>query len=414
MKRLVRILNRLAEVLVFPLLATMAVLHWSRPALEPCPIPAPKPIEGAALSYQQAFAAMPELSGEEENLFSIYKPLDEDAAQSLLEKWATPLQLLTQGASQTKCEWGWERVFEQQTNPLLAKAQTLANIAAVRARLHIVKGENTQGVEDILTIFRFSRHLENGNSLIENATAIACNTIAMHVAAFHLRNLDRDALQKLSDGIGALPTLPAFWGGEENDRKYLQALLHNTYNSELRSPSSKTSPSKGLIASWKKTVAGMVKISPLFCYYEIKSFDRHKAEFDWLMGLPFHERGPMVTEFRARLTENHQTNFFRRGLFFNPFISILTAADSAQLYDARYQTLWTIFKTALQAQLTDPESVRAKVAGFCDPIDGTPLQMEDQPGEIQIFFKTLREEPAWQLRIGIALQREPYWQLKQP
>ncbi len=116
MKRLIRTFFRLLGGLVAILIVVSAIFYGYRPKLERVPVPPPKPISGAAMFYEEAFAAMPELSGEEMKLFDQSKPLDEDVAQSLIQKWETPLGLLAKGAAMGSCEW--EGIpFSGATNP---------------------------------------------------------------------------------------------------------------------------------------------------------------------------------------------------------------------------------------------------------------------------------------------------------
>ncbi|GEM_PF-3934450 len=263
-------------------------------------------------------------------------------------------------------------------------------------------------------VLRFSRHLGDRATGIANAEALSCNTVAIHTAAFHLNALDRESLQMLSKGINSLPPLPSLWEGEDREFRFLHAFSHNTYSDELESPSPKPDRSqKDVLSSCHRFVASWVRFSPLVCYLKIRAFDRHSMELFELMKLPFAQRQPQIAAFCKRVKDPYTRNKLVAALWLNPFTDILSAAETAQLNDARYQTLWAVFKTALQAQLDDPETVRAKIAGFCDPINGSPLRMEDQPGEVRIIFKKQGDKPAWELRIGIALQREPYWQLKQ-
>jgi len=67
---------------------------------------------------------------------------------------------------------------------------------------------------------------------------------------------------------------------------------------------------------------------------------------------------------------------------------VLPASASTRLKEVQTEALWAILRTAIDAQIQDPGSVRGELAKLHDPYDDGPIQMRDVAGGVELSLKS--------------------------
>ena len=80
----------------------------------------------------------------------------------------------------------------------------------------------------------------------------------------------------------------------------------------------------------------------------------------------------------------------------------LPAMLGARTKEVQVDAAWEILRTALNAQLRDPASVRQALAPLRDPYDDQPFVMRDVEGGVEIQLKTDPGKRPVTLTVGLA------------
>lgn len=396
MKYLARFLIRLGIPLVLLLVSGLVAIHWYQPKVSLTTFPPPTPVSGAAVFYNQAFAAMPKLSEEDEKI--VYnkpdQPWDASKATQLLERFDPSLKLIEQGAMEHECEWGLDlnlapEILCSQTNGLKL-VQVLCN---VRAHLHLEQGNVQAAVDDLLLSFRFGRQLETPELIINHLIRINTNRVSINFAAVHLSEFDNNSLQKLYQGIIALPHSRPMREAVASERKIWVSYFNNhiaktvieatknIQNAEIPKPIEEIAITRG----WP------IKL----LVYWIKRYEEKSLELEKLMGLPYVEARPQLDAFERNLKRNRWLN----GIYAS---SILPGEIELRRKEVQMESVWTIFLTALNAQIHDPSSVHAELMKLRDPYDNGPLEWKDVPGGIEVKLKAPPDKKTMTLMVELA------------
>lgn len=391
MKRFFRYLFKTVSVLALVLFVAIAFLHWYQPDVQPVVFPAPKPVSGAALFYNQAFASMPKLSDADKKLFNTKEALDAQAATELVTKWDPALRLISQGSAQTECEWGLNlSLGPALPTPHLLKGLEISQVLGVRARLHLLEGNASAATDDLLLIFRLSRHLGQPPLLIGKLVTMSANNVAIFMAARNLQKFDSVSLQKLSEGIAALPSSPSMSQAVTEDNKSIAGYLRNIL------AKNKAKSEFATICSYDSEDQWIIKISsasPTICLYMVERFEQRSQELDKLMELPYAEGNPKVAAFEKDISKKWQMDIFSKLVF--------PAVFGCHLKEAQSETMWAILRTAIDSQLHNPADVRTQLAKLRDPYDGSPIQMQDVQGGVEITLKSEEGRKPVTLTVGI-------------
>jgi hypothetical protein len=162
----------------------------------------------AALKYWQAFATLPRFSEDEEKVLAdaLNRPLDKQA-RDVVSKSSYSLRLLRQGAALPRCDWGiaWQELGAEVRLSHLDAARVLANLAALRARIHFADGKNSEAVEDVLAAMTLGRHVSRDAVVVCLLTGFAVEHRAAEALARDLPRLDAEAIKALRKRLDALP-----------------------------------------------------------------------------------------------------------------------------------------------------------------------------------------------------------------
>lgn len=163
----------------------------------------------AALSYWQAFAALPRFTDAQQkklNAEYLTMPLDRDA-QEFVAGVEFSLRLLHRGAALRRCEWALD--LEEGVAARFSHAEAarlLSSFACLRARLHFHQGRGSQAVVDVFATMTLARHVSQDGSLV--GLWIGSRFIehqARETLALHLPKLDAGTIQGLKARLDALP-----------------------------------------------------------------------------------------------------------------------------------------------------------------------------------------------------------------
>lgn len=162
--------------------------------------------DNAALRYWLAFAMMPALSTEQDEIVGNWDtaPLN-GKAKEIVNSSRSSLDLLQRAREVTNCDWGLLDDGPETLMPHLAKARQLARLAGLRIRCRVAEGDEGGAVEDTLAVLALARQVSVDRLLISQLVAYAIEHVAINAAADGLRRLHPDALRRLSEGLARLP-----------------------------------------------------------------------------------------------------------------------------------------------------------------------------------------------------------------
>jgi hypothetical protein len=169
--------------------SVLAVAASAQPADE-----MPKVSDNAALQYWQAFGMLPALDAEQEKLLEDWDtvPLD-DAAVKLLEQSRTSVMYLRRGAKLQRCDWGLDYNDGVSLHlPHLAKARTLARIAALDARQAFNQRRSNDAREDVMSLMALARHVGADPILVSTIVRYGIESLAIDAVTPHLPKMNAD------------------------------------------------------------------------------------------------------------------------------------------------------------------------------------------------------------------------------
>ena len=396
-------------VLLVGLIVTAFVaLHFYQPTIPITVFPAPKPISGAAVFYTQAVAALPTLSGEEKKLTDTKssEPLESEAARQLLAKYDASLQLVIQGAMQPQCEWGLDRSQGPAMHiPNVAQMVRLGKMLAIRARLRLLTGDSEGATGDLLLMFRFARHLGEPKLIINYMAQIVLNNITIDLTLRNLQQFDPVSLQHLSELVSVTPS-HSVRESLVSERELLIPFAYNQLANAVHvatkdARGAQPSPAQGgkdgqdfqthnPVPEIKITGGPTVKL----LVYWIRISEQKSLELEKLLCLPYAEARPQLDAYRGNLQKYRWING-PYALMNSPF------AGSLRFREVQMEGAWAIFRTALDAQIHTPSSVRAELAKLRNPYDGSPLEIRDVEDGIEEKLKGPPDMNQMTLTIGL-------------
>jgi len=407
MKLLLKRLAQLGGCLALVLVLVVAALYWYQPKVPLVVLPAPKPVSGAAVFYNQAVAVMPELSEKEKKLLSTTpsEPLDTEAAKQLVAKCNASLQLVTQGTLQPQCEWGLDLFLVEGVPKFhVAEAVKLIKVLVVRARLRLLTGDIVGATDDFLLLFHFSRHLGEQRVLLGKLAQLVSDAIAIDLLALHLQEFDPTSLQRLSKEIAALPPSHTLREAMACEREIFSGIWYNKTANLVRAASKNSLRAQPSPSQSGKDGGDFLTLKPIqeinfrlglrvkYVVYSIKKFEQKSLEAEKLMDLPYAEARPRFVAFEKELKRDRWIN----GLF------LYLPGMHRRFQEVQVEMMWTILRTALDAQIHNPSSVRGELAKLRDPYDGSPIEMRDVPSGVELKLKSDPDYQPMTLMVGLA------------
>ena len=163
----------------------------------------------AALKYWTAFGLLPALDKDQEKIVQEWDKVPIDAAaRKVIDQSNSSLLYLHRGAAIPRCDWSPN--YEDGMHlllPHLAKARTLANLAALRARSEFKQGNHKAGMEDVVALLRLARHVQTDPIMINQLVGYVIQDVAIRAAAPHLPAV-KAALADVATALDRLPPSP--------------------------------------------------------------------------------------------------------------------------------------------------------------------------------------------------------------
>ncbi|MDD5350652.1 MAG: hypothetical protein PHQ12_10625 [Chthoniobacteraceae bacterium] len=373
---------------------------WMRP-LPPLSVPAnvfppPAPLSGAAVFYNQAFAAIPSVSSEEWKCLYAKgdEPLDRNYSRQIIERFGPVFDLLAQGANEPGCAWGLD-LNQKETFLHLSKVARCTRALILRARLRLDDGNSAGAADDLLMGMRLNRQAGEPSLYPSTLNRISCESLLLPVAAANLPRFDAAALQKLADGIAAFPPAHSLADCIPVEKRRLPLAVYARV-SELRDCVAK-GPWYAPIAV---KVGSIVTQAPSLEIYRAtpealaawtRAMEPNYDALERILRLPFSER------------ESHMDALLsaaRAGT--NPLADcVFPFSLSACRKEIQTEAMWTIFRTALEARLHGTADLRARIAALPDPFDATPLKCRDVKAGVEIQLQGAPSQPPVMFTVGL-------------
>jgi hypothetical protein len=164
----------------------------------------------AALKYWQAFATMPKLSQDQQNLLADYAeyPVDPQDAhiRDFVNQADYALQMMHRGAAIRQCDWGIS--YEDGVLLLLPQgsaARQLTSLARLRGRMRLEAGQTKEGIDDFIAAMTLGRHISQSGGFIMILVGYAIENRMGEALALYLPKLDAKTLTNLKARLKALP-----------------------------------------------------------------------------------------------------------------------------------------------------------------------------------------------------------------
>ncbi len=160
-------------------------LLWASVALGQSRDSKPAAAANAALMYWQAFALMPALSGDQEQLLEKWDKAPLDAKlQELIAASQSSLMYLRRGAKLEHCDWGLD--YHDGISlmmPHLAKARTLARFAALDARYQFEQSHGKEASQNAAAMMALARHVGSDPILVSILVRYGIERMASELVA---------------------------------------------------------------------------------------------------------------------------------------------------------------------------------------------------------------------------------------
>jgi hypothetical protein len=148
--------------------------------------------DNAALQYWKAFSFLPALSAEQEKLLTEWQTVPLDAkVNELLAASQNSLMFLHRGAKLKECDWGLDdQDGISMLMPHLAKAHTLARIAALDGRRAFESGNQGTARHNATSIMALARHVGRYPTMICLIVRYHLEDLAVDLVAPYLLGLN--------------------------------------------------------------------------------------------------------------------------------------------------------------------------------------------------------------------------------
>jgi len=192
----------------------------------------------AAVIYAKAFAALPDVSSEDKELFEIEarrnSAADPKALGPLVVRFEAALAELLRAAEVDACDWnldadaGWLVKL-----PPFQKAVELSRAALLRSRLRFASGATDEGIADALAVMKMARHIGGMALFMPLAVDASIEKIATKGLAAQVPRLNPRQLDSLAAALQALPGTPSAADCARAEEKRLSGWIENLVNAHL-------------------------------------------------------------------------------------------------------------------------------------------------------------------------------------
>ena len=316
----------------------------------------------AAIQYWQAFALMPTLDKEDEEVLGNWRTvsLDESRVKKIVEGSRTSLMFLHRGAAVVNCDWGLK--YDDGMGmlmPHMSRARDLARLAALRGRYEFERGNWKVGRDDARAIVTLGRHVGREPVLVGRLVGYLIEDLAIELVAPYVLEHKAPYPQALAmfESLPPAATLPQTILVE---KKYMCQWAIDKLKEEERRK-------KGAgLELWKKFLDGapdaeaLAKIDNL--EEVLKRIEEALPVYDELAGIAALPKA----EFEARYPK-----FKEEAKGKNPVVGVLLpAVDKVLAKDHRHRARFALLFAAIAVAQDGPE----KLKEIKDPYGDGPFE----------------------------------------
>lgn len=359
------------------------------------PASAQSPAKGdgnAALKYWTAFGLLPATDKDQEKTLQEWDkvPLDAAAAK-LIDQAGNSLQYLHRGAAMDRCDWAPN--YEDGVRlllPHLAKARTLAQLAALRARHRFAQGDAKGALADVVAMLRLARHVETDPIMVNHMVGYVIEGMAIQAAAPHLPGA-KAALADVSATLDKLPAGPTVADMlKSENQSFLGWMIRELKAVEKAKPGAWLGLWKevtGVPAEGGEPVPDVVK--------NVKSFDEAIKLTEGLT--PLYDELAGLTELPPKEFDTRYPEFVKKAKAANVLAgAVLPAVDKVMAARRRAQARLALFKAAIAVVRDGPDAVKEHK----DPFGDGPFGYEATPGGFELKSKLTYKGEAVGLKVG--------------
>jgi hypothetical protein len=189
------------------LMLSALVLVQQRPATTATATTANAAAANAADLYRDAIEAVPRAETDAERgvlLDVMTAPLD-DAARALVERGAASLALLERASDVARCDWGFDPETPRDAARMVSRADNLAELAVLRARLRADARDHAGALADARRLLLLSRRLASSPSAVRQLQETVVWYKGVNVVGLMALNVPIDALRAFLAGVDQLP-----------------------------------------------------------------------------------------------------------------------------------------------------------------------------------------------------------------
>jgi hypothetical protein len=333
-------------------LAVVPVAAQSPRALEPPPVS-----DNAALQYWQAFAMLPALDASQEKLLETPPdaPLNE-AAVKLIDQSHASLLYLHRGAKLRKCDWGLDyRDGIDMLLPHVAKARTLARLAALDARRAFEAGQSERARDDAYGMFALARQVGGDHTLVSMLVCYSIEEMAIDAVAPYLPevNASYDEAVKM---FQTLPPSPPLSQGVFCEKLLTRSIIRQLQQAEERRA-----------GSWRKIwQVGMEAPEPLRSVESLEKLVQYMEDFQSV-----YDELAQLTTFPPREFDAKYPAFVERAEAASPVAKLLLPAMQKVVAAQRHSQARTEMMLAAIAVIENgPEQLES----IKDPFGDGPFE----------------------------------------
>jgi hypothetical protein len=277
-----------------------------------------------ALLYHQALLMVPQFSDEDrKHVFESEwrnKPLDQRCTD-LVTSYKNVFKMLRRAAaSEVPCDWGIDMSDGPETLlPALARFKSVAQVAGLRARVHLTAGNQEAAREELLAVIAMGRNVSKDGTLISILVQIAIENIVGSVIAENFYQFTPETLEVFAVRLKSGPPRDlvrnamaveksSFYDWlirkitdasiEANgDAKQVQAKVRELWTKNLAESDTE---SQGIVDQWIAATDG----TPAGLIAYVRQLEPFYDEITEILGLPWSEYQGRHAAFEKKLREH--------------------------------------------------------------------------------------------------------------
>jgi hypothetical protein len=163
-----------------------------------------------ALLYHQGLLMVPQFSEEDRKyVFETEwrtRPLDQRCTDLVTSYRNTFKMLRRAAASEVPCDWGIDMSDGPETLlPALARFKSVAQVAGLRARVHLAEGNQEAAREELLATVAMAHNISNDGTLISALVQIAAENIVLSIIAENFYQFTPQTLEVFAARLDSRP-----------------------------------------------------------------------------------------------------------------------------------------------------------------------------------------------------------------